>query len=176
MDVDHGSSGHEAAATLLALGHRSLALFNTSPRYTYSGHCEQGFHAALVAFGGSVESVVVDGGMTEESAAALAREMFSLAGPPTTFVCGNDAMALGVMHAIAERGLRVGVDVSVIGCNDIPVGRFVSPGLSSFAAPIEDVGRALVEFLHRQMHSEVEPPEAKVFAPVFVPRGSHGRR
>lgn len=52
----------------------------------------------------------------------------------------------------------------------------VSPGLSSYAAPIEEVRRALVDVLQRQLGRDgaVVAPQEVVFDPVFVSRGSHG--
>jgi LacI family transcriptional regulator len=175
VDVDHGARGYHAARTLIDLGHRSLVLLNTSSRYNYSRNCADGFRKAVDEASAAVSARVIDGGMTEESGDRLGRELLAAVPPPTAFVCGNDAMALGVMHAASELGLVVGRDVSVIGSNDVPIARFVSPGLSSYAAPIEEVGGALVKLLHRQMTGHAAEPQSMMFDPVFMARGSHGR-
>ena len=175
VDVDHGWSGHHAAKTLIDLGHRSLSLLNTTTRHSYSEHCEAGFRLAIEESGNPIDFSLIEGGMTEESGDAIARALLAKPSRPTGFVCGNDAMALGVMHAIAQAGLVVGRDVSVIGSTDVPIARFVSPGLTSYAAPIDEVGKMLVEFLHHQLrrggHAD---PEAVIFRPEYRARGSHG--
>ena len=174
VDVDHGWSGHHAAKTLIDLGHRSLALLNTTTHNSYSEHCEAGFRLALEKSGNLIDFSLIEGGMTEESGDAIARTLLAKPSRPTGFVCGNDAMALGVMHAIAQAGLVVGRDVSVIGSNDVPIARFVSPGLTSYAAPVDEVGKMLVTLLHHQLTRSDAPPEGVIFRPEFRGRGSHG--
>ena len=174
VDVDHGQSGHHAASTLLGLGHRSLVLINTSSRYSYSAHCEQGFQRALEEGGAGVAAQVLEGGMTEQSGDEIAATLLARSPCPTAFICGNDAMALGVMHAAALRGLQVGIDISVIGCNDIPVAQFVSPGLSSYSAPMDEVGKSLVDLLVRQIRTMSDDHAPTIYQQVFVGRGSHG--
>ena len=82
-------------------------------------------------------------------------------------------MALGAMHAVASQGRQVGSDVSVIGCNDIPVAQFVAPGPSRYLAPMEEVGKSLVDLPVRQIKSKSDGSAPILYEQVFVGRGSH---
>ncbi len=60
---------------------------------------------------------------------------------PTAFVCANDAIAIGAMKAIKERGLRIPEDISIIGFNNDETCEYVSPQLSSINAPAYNMGQ-----------------------------------
>jgi len=71
----------------------------------------------------------------------------------TAVFVANDRMALGVLRALAERGLRVPEDVSVIGIDDIPEAAFFSPPLSTvridFTHAGEVAARSLLTLIER---------------------------
>ena len=59
----------------------------------------------------------------------------------TAVFCGNDTMALGVIRALTERGLRVPEDVSVVGFDDVPEAGFFRPPLTTVRQDFDEVGR-----------------------------------
>jgi len=70
---------------------------------------------------------------------------------------GDDDSAIGVISALKNAGQRIPEDVSVVGFNDVPFARYISPPLTTIRAPIEDVGREAVGLLVkyiRQKHCE----------------------
>ncbi|WP_228973767.1 LacI family DNA-binding transcriptional regulator [Streptomyces sp. DH12] len=76
-------------------------------------------------------------------------ELLDLPEPPTAvFVC-SDAMAPGVYAALAERGLRVPADVSVLGYGDAPGARWAVPGLTTVRRPEAGMAAAAVGLLVR---------------------------
>jgi LacI family xylobiose transport system transcriptional regulator len=69
-----------------------------------------------------------------------ALELLDLAEPPTAIFAGSDLQALGAMDAIRSRGLRVPKDVSVIGYDDIPLARWLTPRLTTVHQPLRLMG------------------------------------
>jgi len=69
-------------------------------------------------------------------------------GLPRAIVCANDQTAIGVLWALAERGIDVPGRVAVCGFDDIPVARHLSPRLTSVRQPIQDLGATAFETLH----------------------------
>jgi LacI family transcriptional regulator len=67
---------------------------------------------------------------------------------PRAIVCGNDQTAIGVLHALADRGIDVPGQVAVCGFDDIPVSRHLSPSLTSVRQPIQELGATAFETLH----------------------------
>ncbi|GAB3433721.1 LacI family DNA-binding transcriptional regulator [Flindersiella endophytica] len=72
---------------------------------------------------------------------AMAAELLDLPTPPTAIVTTTDVLALGVLDAIRARGLRPGVDISVIGFDDIP--EATAAGLTTVHQSMTDRGRAV---------------------------------
>ena len=66
---------------------------------------------------------------------------------PTGIVCMNDRLAFGAYQAIAEAGLAVPGDVSVVSFDDDPIASWLRPGLTTAALPHEPMGRLAVELL-----------------------------
>ena len=65
----------------------------------------------------------------------------------TAFVCASDTLAIGVLHACAERGLRPGADIGVVGFDDSLAAQVTWPGLTSVRQPLEQVAVELVGLL-----------------------------
>ena len=59
---------------------------------------------------------------------------------PTAFVCASDTLAMGVLHALDERGLRPGADIAVVGFDDSQVAQVV-PGRADLGPPAARGGR-----------------------------------
>ncbi|NRG41594.1 substrate-binding domain-containing protein [Rathayibacter sp. VKM Ac-2804] len=89
----------------------------------------------------------------------------------TAVFAANDQMALGVMSAFHERGIRVPEDVSVIGFDDIPEAAYYWPPLTSVRQDFAELGRRCVAALLSLI--EGERPEASApIDPQLIVRGS----
>ncbi|SMH45911.1 transcriptional regulator, LacI family [Rathayibacter oskolensis] len=89
----------------------------------------------------------------------------------TAVFSANDQMALGLMSAFHERGVRVPEDVSVIGFDDIPEAAFYWPPLTSVRQDFAELGRRCVAALLNLIEGE-RPEAAPPIAPQLVVRGS----
>ena len=65
----------------------------------------------------------------------------------TAVFAANDQMALGVIHALSERGLRVPDDVSVVGFDDIPEAEHFAPPLTTMRQDFPELGRTIMSTL-----------------------------
>ena len=66
---------------------------------------------------------------------------------PTAIFVSNDSMAIGAYRAIAEKGLRVPEDVSVVGFDGLPLGSFLVPQLTTIAQPVRQMAHHGVDIL-----------------------------
>ncbi len=66
---------------------------------------------------------------------------------PTAVLSFNDLFALGVMHAARAHGLRVPEDISVIGCDDVPMAAYAYPPLTTISQPKYRIGKLAVTTL-----------------------------
>ncbi|MFZ6027002.1 MAG: LacI family DNA-binding transcriptional regulator [Chloroflexota bacterium] len=60
---------------------------------------------------------------------------------PTAIIGFNDLFALGIMHAVRAHGLRVPDDISVIGCDDVPMAAYAYPPLTTVGLPKYRIGK-----------------------------------
>ena len=70
---------------------------------------------------------------------------------PRAIVCANDQTALGAMHALARRGVRVPQEVAVTGFDDVPVARHLHPPLTTVRQPIQQMGATAFDVLYSRI-------------------------
>ncbi len=176
--ADHVQGGTLIGRHALALGHRRIGLLS-GPRALPSAADRRSAFLATVAGHAEIAWEIPVPFSSDLPRAALQR----LADPDCSLVvCANDAVAVGVLRAARDAGLRVPDDLSVIGFDDVPWADFVEPGLTTVRQPLAALGRNAVTTLHariadpeRPLHRETLPVtlvERRSAAPVApYPRG-----
>ena len=85
----------------------------------------------------------------------------------TAVMAFNDQLALGVIAGLTRRGVKVPDDVSVVGCDDVPMADLVAPPLTTITMPTDAAGAAAVRLLDSE-------PETVELSGTLVMRGSTG--
>ena len=91
---------------------------------------------------------------------------------PTAFIADNDIIALGAMNAMKEVGIRIPEDVSIIGIDDMPFCKMVTPQLSTIKVYKEEIGRYAVKMVVEQIEQESEFFKTVLVDTVLINRGS----
>ncbi|WP_416070983.1 LacI family DNA-binding transcriptional regulator [Streptomyces sp. ME08-AFT2] len=156
LTAGHGADRMARAATehLLRLGHATVHHLAGPQRWYAARDRLEGWRTALRAHGRAVPPVV-EGDWSAASGYAAGRT-FAADGDVTAVFAANDDMAIGLIRALTEAGLRVPQDVSVVGFDDIPVAAFVTPPLTTVPQPFDAVAQ---EGLKRLVHA-IENPDA----------------
>lgn len=155
FDVETETAMKDAVIRLTGLGHTRIGYIGTDAAYYMSGLREGGYKAGLSIAGLTFDPELARAnGMSLDSGRVNAHSLLSLPEPPTAIVCAMDAAALGAYRAIAALGLEVGRDVSVVGYDGIPEGRYVSPKLTTFANDSRQAGVVLADLLLRRLRGE----------------------
>ena len=115
---------------------------------------------------------------TEDPAEAVApaRRLLSTRDRPTAIVAQTDGVAIGVIRAAREMGLRVPDEISIIGYNDQAEAAQADPPLTTFACPREEHGRTAVEMLLAASEGRYSSPQRRVLTARLVVRGSTAPR
>jgi DNA-binding LacI/PurR family transcriptional regulator len=101
-------------------------------------------------------------------------ELLDLPEPPTAvFVC-SDRMALGVYEALAERQLSVPDDISVVGFDDLPEARWVTPALTTIRQPLSEMAATALRLLLRLMDGDRPEGTRTELSTRLVERASTG--
>jgi len=142
------AGGLAATEHLVSLGHRRIGAITGPPDYLCSRARVDGYRSALERAGvGFDQALVRHGDFYHEGGFARGGELLDLAERPTAIFAGSDQQALGVYEAARQRGLRIPQDLSVVGFDDLPAARWVSPPLTTVRQPLADMGRVAAEML-----------------------------
>jgi DNA-binding LacI/PurR family transcriptional regulator len=150
IQVDNVEAARQATEYLLGLGHTAVG-FITGPADSYTVQDRlAGYMAALKAHGLSVRRrLIVEADFEEAGGYAGARQLLTARGRPTAVLAANDRGALGVLAALADAGISVPVEMSVMGFDDIALASFVRPALTTVAIPSSQLGREAAFFLNQ---------------------------
>ena len=117
--------------------HDFLDALARDPHWPFDGH--RRVRGVLDGLGDAEVRIIVAGPNSRESGKEAGALVLDRADRPTAVVAMSDILALGLMDACAQRGLRVGSDVSVAGFDDIPEAG--AEGLTTIRQPIREKGR-----------------------------------
>lgn len=173
---DDELGGRLAAEHLISLGHRRIAqLRGPTDIWSFEGR-SRGFIDAAGEHG--VEVIDIDKSTTLPTIEAGHRLMEALLettrpDPPTAVFAQNDSMAVGAGAVLAENGLKVPDDVSIIGYNDIPLTEYLSPPLTTIRLPGYELGRLAAEMIVSLIEGGTgKAAESVSIAPTLVVRGT----
>ena len=150
VSAAHAAGARALAAHLAALGHRRIGVI-AGPREWLATDARLSGHAAALADAGVLVAPdlirYVEPTVSEGYAAAAS--LLALPERPTALVGFNDKVAVGALRAAAELGLRVPLDLSVAGFDDIDLAGAAGPALTTVRQPLEEMGRMAVTLLER---------------------------
>ena len=118
-------------------------------------------------------SLVVEGSFRLESGREAMRTLLALDHPPDAVFAANDMMALGAMSVVREAGLRVPDDVALVGFDNVPMTELITPGLTTMAMPMSELGDAAARLLGALIRLGADhTPVRNTFSAALVTRAS----
>jgi len=167
------SGGLAATRHLIELGHRRIAAITGPEDMMCSLARVDGYRSAMNSAGLPIdEGWIRFGDFHVEGGRDRARELLALPDAPTAIFAGSDLQALGVLDAVREAGLRVPDDVSIVGYDDIPLARWVSPRLTTVHQPLRRMGEEAARLAIRLADEPVETTPRMDLATSLVVRDS----
>jgi LacI family transcriptional regulator len=146
--ADNVGGAAAAARALLELGHTRVGVISGSEVMTVSIDRRRGFTDVYEQAGHPIppERIVLghylrEGGL--QGVATLLERSRDL----TAIFCTNDAMAIGALRALRERGIDVPGRMSVLGFDDVAVASEVTPALSTIRVPLAEMGETAMRML-----------------------------
>jgi LacI family transcriptional regulator len=178
--LNHRRAAALALEHLVQLGHRRIAFikgqsFSSDTDVRWKAICDVAQHQNLAIETGLVVQLVGDSPSPELGYVAT-KQLLHRGKRLTALFAFNDISAIGAMRALGEAGLRVPLDVSVLGFDDIQSAAFQNPGLTTIRQPLRQMGVVAAETVlrriadsHRDRH-----PKRIVVEPELVVRASTG--
>jgi LacI family transcriptional regulator len=156
----------DATRYLLDLGHRRIGFITGNMQLGAASDRLMGFRAAFAERNLELDpDLVVEGDFFQPRARAAAHQLLSSDAPPSAIFASNDVSAFGVIEAATELGLRIPLDLSLVGFDDIPQAAFSQPPLTTVRQPLEEMGRVAARLLLASIR-DPEEPTARVELPT----------
>ncbi|RKK01571.1 LacI family DNA-binding transcriptional regulator [Pseudoroseomonas wenyumeiae] len=173
VSCDNLEGATEITQFLLHEGHRRFALVGTDTSSSTALEREQGFTRALASAG--LEAVRFSGGTSSWMGGYVAGEGIAALPPaerPHAVFAVSDIMALGVIDALRQNGLRVPQDVSVVGFDDIAEAARPTYALTTMSQPLVPMVRRGLDMLLARMEDPALPDEVTLLRGTLAVRGS----
>lgn len=170
------SSDREAAARaidyLISLGHERIGMVTGPDDSRLAQQRELGYLDAMADHDlDRGPALIANGDHSFQSGFDAGQLLLEVSPRPTAIFAGNDEMAAGVLHAAAQKGIKVPEALSVVGFDDTPIAARLCPQLTTVRVPVAEMAEAAARQL---IDSEQAEPQQRIFAPEFVARGSTG--
>jgi LacI family transcriptional regulator len=166
-----GVDNHGAARTmvrhLVACGYRRIAFIAGPPDSHDARERQRGYHDGLSEAGLGGHSCVVPGNFDEVSGCRAAGLLLASTPRHEAIFAANDAMALGCLAVLNQRGLRVPLDIALAGFDDIPAARYADPSLTTMRTDLRELGARAMRLL-----LECTTPMSEPLAAELVVRDS----
>lgn len=163
VNVNDESGAFTAADHLLARGHRNVLILTFETPYTHLDDVHygvgerrlRGYKRAFKEYGVHWrDHWLIPSLSTIEGGEHTFGVAWDAGLRPTAVLAVSDVMAIGVVRAALQRGLRVPDDIDVIGFDDIPIAALTQPALSTVRQPIVEKGRIAARLLIRTLEDE----------------------
>ena len=167
-------STYLATERLIQQGHTNIAFYGSDSHSTSFRERHEGFMSCMETNKNHAKSYSIIFDNREKNYAD--EEMFLDAinnNPITAIVCANDIIALNAIKTINRAGKRVPDDISVIGFDNIRMGEFTSPKLSTFNIPRQETGEEVAKYVANSIKSHQIPYSQIIIRCNYIERESN---
>jgi LacI family transcriptional regulator len=160
---------------LAGLGHRRIGLVAGLPGLSTTAERIAGYRQGLTTARLPYDDHLVVHGDSESAGAERATAaLLSLSAPPTALVTANNAMTIGALRALRERGLSVPDDLALCCFDDFAWADLFSPRLTAIAQPSREIGAQAVRVLLERLDRPDRPARTVRLDCTFMHRTSCG--
>lgn len=177
--MDDRDAAKDMTEYLLSMGHQRVALIKGPHDHMSSELRLAGFSDAMSAHDLSIDpSLIVSGDFTYVSGMQAAGELLSADNPPTAIFACNDDMASGAIAGAHQLGLKVPLDVSVVGFDDTANASAMWPPLTTVRQPIREMASTAIKILGKSASKNLAPattePQSQTLDYELIVRKSAG--
>ncbi|ANZ34438.1 ribose utilization transcriptional repressor RbsR [Staphylococcus carnosus] len=149
--TDENAGGQLAAEHLVELGHRSMAIVQPYEMMTNMKDRVHGFMTYCQKHGIS-KPAIYETTLSKAGGASIVPSIIE--SKATAVFAINDELAIGIMRGMADRGMSVPNDLSLVGYDDIDFARYIIPSLTTVAQPMEDIGALALTLIMKKIQNQ----------------------
>ncbi|SEB54915.1 transcriptional regulator, LacI family [Paramicrobacterium humi] len=140
VGADNFSGAYQATNYLLSLNHERIAHIGGPEDLESARERLRGFSEALSSHGHTPDDELIFRGPYSESfGASVLTYVLRLDPRPTALVVSSDIVAVGIISAAEQNGVRIPDDLSIIGFDGIGVGAWLRPKLTTVVQPVQEI-------------------------------------
>jgi LacI family transcriptional regulator len=170
---DHYVGIHEAASHLLGLGHERLAIIVGRDNRP-SRERIKAVHDAYVSRKQSPTFVIDSGPLSAEHGENALKMLLDSPNPPTAVILGGNQLLEGALAVVRARRLTLGRDLSLVTCDDVPLGRLYETPIATVVRDVDLIGRAAAQLLLGSITNPQRSGQARSLPTWFEARASCG--
>ena len=175
--ADNFNGARRVVSHLASLGHTRIGFIGGLDSTTVGLRRNQGYKQGLLDRGLQfVSSYVEYGDFSQQSGYVAARRLLSKKNKPTAIFAGNDMMAIGCIECARRMRITVPGDLAVVGADDIALGSYFEPRLTTLRQPMFDIGCVATGLLLERLSGSGEWPVEKLIPTELVVRESCGAK
>lgn len=174
---DNYRGAMDATNYFIERGHRTIACVQGLARTSPNQERVRGYRAALVKHGiPGDDSLIAGSSFSEENGYVCAKLLIKKVKGITAVLALSNLIALGILRALSEEGLRVPQDVSIICFDDQPYCAYLNPPMTTIEQNKEQMGRIAVRLLLDQIQSSQSPLREGIVLPTRLIERASVRR
>ena len=183
IHLDRQAAMSQVIHHLHAFGHERFALLAIGSDPIYGPRRMLGIAEALRMLKLDAEEALVHLGKPStdlwsyDFGHSLGMEWMALPDPPSAAIALNDRIAIGAMKAVRESGFRVPEDFSIVGFDNLEIGQWTDPPLTTVSQETTQSTQVIVEVLNELLEgAKPASPEPRIIVPSLMIRESTGPR
>jgi LacI family transcriptional regulator len=173
--VDQRLGSQLATQHLIDLGHRKIAEISGPLSQLIDPWERHESWQKTMAANGLEPGSSVEGDFTVAGGHSATHRLLASGADFSALVTGDDLMAVGAIHALRERGLRVPEDVSLVGFDDMEAAPYIAPPLTTVRQDFNALGIQAIDYLVALIEQPNTPLHQRVLYPELVVRQSTRR-
>lgn len=175
IGFDNRLIGRLAAQHFISLDHRDFGMISGFARHNDRARQRiEGFRDELSRAGFRLpEANVIEEPFGFDGGRAGLKHLMQLNPRPTAVFCGNDVLALGCLFEAQSLGIAVPRQLSIVGCDNLPICSQITPGLSTVLLPTYELGQRVASALLDWLTLD-RVPESECLPIELVVRGTSG--
>jgi DNA-binding LacI/PurR family transcriptional regulator len=177
VDIDIASGVADAIRHLFDLGHRQIGFITIAPilqrrEYGYATWALKAYQQTCQQLGLPGQWQAVD--LKSNHVHDVVLEFLSANRKITAIVTPQETGVPGILRAIRSLGLRIPLDISVIGLLNDSIAELITPPLTSIGFPAREMGREAASILITQLEGRLHTAQQALLPAPLRVRGSTG--
>lgn len=177
ITVDNLSGAYEGMKHLLNCGYRKIPFLSGPLSNRSSLDRLEGYKRALGEFGVDFkEEYILEGEYDSDWGYDGVKQILKDITAFDAIFCGSDVIAIGAIKSLKEQGIKVPMDVGILGFDDIYMAKLVNPELTTIKQPNYEMGYKAVEMLIDVLEKKTQHNEHLILDTKLIIRNSTNTR